>query len=87
MQIVRIYLVAFVVLTIFYALLRLYARSLRKEKLEKLWDKEKPEGIHHDAFVKEGLKAYDKSLGPKLFALIYVVPFIVIGVTIYMVNW
>ncbi|MEO8530045.1 MAG: hypothetical protein ABI459_02380 [Deltaproteobacteria bacterium] len=87
MRLIRIYLVAFVVLTIFYGLLRVYSRSLRREKLEKHWDREKPDGTDRETYVQEGLKAYDRSIRPKLFALIYVVPFIVIGVTIYMVNY
>jgi len=87
MGLIRIYLLAFVVLTVFYALLRVYSRSLRKEKLEKHWDREQPEGTDRETYVQDGLKAYDKSIRPKLLALVYVVPFIVIGVTIYMVNF
>jgi hypothetical protein len=87
MRLIRIYLVAFVVLTVFYALLRVYSRSLRKEKLEKHWDREKPEGTFREIYVQEGLAAYDKSMRPKLLAIVYVIPFLVIGVTIYMVNY
>jgi hypothetical protein len=87
MSVLRIYLVAFVVLTIFYGLLRLYSRSLRKEKLEERWDETKPEGISREDYVRQGLAEYDRSVRPKLLALIYVIPFIVIGITIYMVNW
>ena len=87
MAVLRIYLVAFVVLMIFYGLLRLYSRSLRKEKLEEHWDETKPEGISCEDYVRQGLAEYDRSVRPKLLALIYVIPFIVIGITIYMVNW
>jgi hypothetical protein len=86
MRLVRIYLIAFVVLTVFYGLLRVYSRSLRKEKLEKRWEAEKPEGTHKATYVAEGLAEYDKSVRPKLFAVVFVIPFIVIGITIYMVN-
>ena len=86
MRLIRIYFVAFVVLTIFYGLLRIYSRSLRKEKLEKRWEAEKPEGTHKEQYVKDGLAAYDRSLRPKLLALIFFIPFIAIGVIIYMVN-
>jgi hypothetical protein len=37
--------------------------------------------------VQDGLAAYDKSMRPKLLAIVYVIPFLVIGVTIYMVNY
>jgi hypothetical protein len=87
MAILKIYFVAFVVLTVFYGLLRLYSRSLRKEKLEERWDETKPEGTSREDYVRQGLAAYDRSVRPKLIALIYVVPFIVIAITIYMVNW
>ena len=86
MRLIRIYFVAFVVLTIFYGLLRIYSRSLRKEKLEKRWEAEKPEGTYKEQYVKDGLAAYDRSLRPKLLALIFFIPFIAIGVIIYMVN-
>jgi hypothetical protein len=87
MAILKIYFVAFVVLTVFYGLLRLYSRSLRKEKLEERWDETKPEGISREDYVRQGLASYDRSVRPKLIALIYVVPFFVIAITIYMVNW
>ena len=67
--------------------MRIYSRSLRREKLEKHWDAERPEGTERETYISEGLKAYDKSIRPKLLAIVYVVPFIIIGVTIYMINW
>lgn len=90
MAILRLYFVAFIFLSAFYLLLRLYFRSLRKERLEKTWDAERssglPSGLSREDYIHAGLRTYDRSLRPKLLALVYVVPFIVIGVTLYVVN-
>jgi hypothetical protein len=83
---VRFVVVGFVVLTVFYWLIRVYSRSLRKEKLEKRWAEEGAQG-DRDAYVEAGLKEYDASIRPKLLILVYVVPTVVVGIILYLTSF
>lgn len=82
----RLALALFVGLTILFFLLRIYARSLRREELEKEWD---AGGIDtpRDAFIHQGLQAYEKSLFRKLLWLVYIIPTVVIAVLVYILNF
>lgn len=81
----RLAVVGFIVMTLFYILIRIYSRSLRREKLEKRWDSEGMTG-DRDAWIRDGLADYDNSIRPKLILLVYVVPTAVVGVILYLVN-
>lgn len=73
-----------------YWLLRIYARSLRREALEKEWDADHPletDDTARDAFVADGLAAYEHSLKRKLLIGVVVLPFLVIGLLLYLVNY
>ena len=76
----------FLVLTVFYVCLSLYSRSVRKEKLEREWDEEIREG-DRDAFVRAGLLEYRNSLRRKLILGVYIVPLILAGGILYIVNF
>ena len=82
---VRLAILMLVVMTVFYWLLRIYSRSLRREKLEKMWTEEGAQG-DRDAYVRDGLARYDASLRPRLIWGVYIVPTVVIGVIIYLTN-
>ncbi len=82
----RLIVVALVIMTVFYWLIRIYSRSLRTEKLEKRWEEEGAIGSRDD-YVRNGLKDYDASIRPKLILLVYVVPTVVIAVVMYFVNF
>jgi hypothetical protein len=76
----------FVVLTVLFFLLRIYARSLRREALEKEWDAgnfEEPRDDH----VARGMAAYEKGLFLKLLWLVYIIPTIVISALVYYLNF
>lgn len=73
-----------------YWVLLIYSRSLRREALEKEWDANPPadttpEG--RDAFVEQGMAAYEGSLRRKLLWGVIVLPFIAIGLLLYLVNY
>lgn len=77
--------------TVFYLLLRIYLRSLTKERLEKHWD-----AISHEArltagrredFIAAGLRRYERSVGRKLLWGVFVLPVAVISVMIYVLNF
>lgn len=82
----RFLLLGLVVLTVVYVSVSLYARAVRRDKLEREWDEEGREG-DRDAFIRAGLKAYDGSLRRKLILGVYVIPMIVVGMIVYIVNY
>lgn len=82
----RLIIVGFVVLTVIYISLSLYSRSVRKSKLRQKWDEDIRRG-DREAYVRRGLKIYDRSLRRKLLWGVYVVPVVTIAVVIYLVNF
>ncbi|WP_126974874.1 hypothetical protein [Frigidibacter oleivorans] len=78
-----------VVLTVVYWLVSAYARSLRRERLERDWDENPPEnatGADRAAFVARGMEAYRHSLRHRLIWLIYVLPLVATAAIVYTVN-
>lgn len=89
MAFVRLVVFGFIVLSIIYVAISLYSKSVRREKLEKTFDADHPDGGApgaRDAFIDEGMTAYKNSLRPKLIALVYVVPVVIISAIIYTTN-
>lgn len=84
---IRLFLLLAVVAGVAYVLVSIYSRSLRTEALEKRWDAERPEGIDREAYVAEGLKAYDRSFRRRLIALILLVPFLAVLAAIWVQNF
>ncbi|MEL7098137.1 MAG: hypothetical protein AAGM84_04840 [Pseudomonadota bacterium] len=82
----RLVVVGFVVLSIVYICLSLYSRAVRRRKLAAEWEEEQPP-IPRDTFIRVGLEEYDGSLRRKLILGVYVVPTVLIGVIIYLVNF
>ncbi|SNS19692.1 hypothetical protein [Tropicimonas sediminicola] len=82
----KLLLILFVALSVVYVSLSLYSRSVRREKLEREWDEEIGEG-DREAFVRDGLEAYDSSLRRKLILGVYIVPILLIGTIIYFTNY
>ncbi|KMK65666.1 hypothetical protein [Puniceibacterium sp. IMCC21224] len=77
---------ALVILTLVYIGVSLYSRSVRRGKLEAEWDEEGMTG-DRDAWITEGLRDYDGSLRRKLILGVYVVPFTLMAVIIYLTNF
>lgn len=89
MAFLRFMVFGLIALTIIYFSLSLFARSLRKEKLEEEFDAEYPDGGApgaRDDYIAQGLETYRASLRPKLIGLVYGMPTVVIGVIIYTIN-
>ncbi|MFM2389789.1 MAG: hypothetical protein RLZZ437_1344 [Pseudomonadota bacterium] len=84
--ILRLVVCGFIALSVIYLLVTIYARSVRREALEKEFDAGGIEGSR-DAFIEAGMKEYHGSLRRKLLLLVYVVPMVVVGLTIYFVNY
>ena len=89
MGFIKLVVFGFIGLTVIYFSVSLYARSVRKERLEDDFDAEHPDGGApgaRDAYVAEGLKRYDSSIRPKLVGLVYVVPTVVVAAIVYTIN-
>jgi len=70
----------------FYFLLLLYFRSRRKMRLEQRWDAEQGPG-ERDDFIARGMEQYSTSLRRRLLWLVIVIPYVVIMVLIYVLNF
>lgn len=83
--ILRAWLIALVILTVFYWLLRTYFRSTRREALERRFDEEGLTG-ERDIWVEAQMKDYGRSLKLRLLWLVYILPLAAISGIIYYVN-
>jgi hypothetical protein len=79
-------LAGFVILTIIYVILSVWSRSVRREHLEEEWDSEIRTG-DRDAFIRQGLRDYDRGLTPKLILGVYVIPVLFVAAMIYVMNY
>ena len=74
----RLILFVLIVQTVFYVLLRIYLRSLRRERLEQVWHSRHPDlAGNHPArreFVRKAMVGFDKSLKVRLLWLVYILP-------------
>ncbi len=86
MAFLRLVVFGFVALGVIYLSISLYSRSVRREKLEKAYDENPVEGITREAYVEQGVAAYNKSFRPKLIGLVFVVPPIVVAAIVYIIN-
>ncbi len=86
MGLVRLVVFGFLALSVVYLSLSWFSRSVRREKLEKAWDEEQPDGITRDDYVASGIREYNEGLRPKLLLLVYVVPTVLIASIVYFTN-
>ncbi|MBA83637.1 hypothetical protein ACSSNL_06930 [Thalassobius sp. S69A] len=86
LQLGRLIVVGFVVLTVIYAVVSVWSRMVRRRKLAREWDQEIRQG-DREAFIRDGLENYDDSFRRKLILLVYIVPVVLIAVIIYMMNF
>jgi hypothetical protein len=81
----RLIVFGFVGLTIVYWLVSIYSRSVRRETLEKRFDAGGVEG-ERDAYIESGMAEYERGLRKRLIWLVYIIPMVAMGLTIYFVN-
>lgn len=82
----RLALILLVGLSLIYLLVALYARSLARERLEKRWDA-RPHAGSREAFLRAGLRRYDKSARRHLLRAIWIGPPLAIAALIYFTNF
>jgi hypothetical protein len=89
--ILRILVFAFIGLSVVYVMVSIYSRSVRREKLEKAWDtdpaREGAAKALRDAYIAEGMQAYEHGLRKRLIWLVYILPLVAMAMIIYFVNW
>ncbi|MCA0920513.1 hypothetical protein [Pseudooceanicola nanhaiensis] len=85
-QLFRLILVGFVVLTVLYVIVSIWSRETRRAKLKARWKAEGRTGDRR-AWMREELEDYDQSFRRKLILLIYIVPVMVVAFLIYYVNF
>ncbi len=89
MGLVRLAIFGFIALSVIYAMVWLYSRSVRREKLEKAWDADNPDGdlAARADFVEQGMAAYHSSIRPKLILLVYIIPTALVIAVLVVTNW
>ena len=89
MAFVRLVVFGFLALSVIYLSVAVYSRSVRREKLEKAWAEDNPASTDtsaRDAFVAKGITDYNASYRPKLIALVYVVPTVIVAGIVSITN-
>lgn len=89
MAFIRLVVFGFLALSVVYLAVAWYSRSVRREKLEKEWDEDHPDGgdkAARQTFIAQGIMDYNQSIRPKLLLLIYVIPALGVGVILYITN-
>ncbi len=87
---IRLFVFGFIGLSIVYLLVSIYARSVRREHLEKEWDAAPPEGqgdTERTAHIESGMRAYEHGLKKRLLWLVYILPMIALAIIVYFVNY
>ncbi len=83
----RLMFILLVILTVIYVVVSIWSRQVRRKKLEDRWDSKEVLTTDREAFIRRGLEKYDKSFRRKLILGIYIVPFTIIMVLIYVTNF
>lgn len=89
MGFVRLVVIGFVVLTVIFICVSFYSRSIRRERLEKEWDANPPQGADAAAratYIERGMVEYFSGFRRRLVVLVYIVPTLIIAAILYIVN-
>ena len=89
MGFVRLVVGGFILLSVIFFCVSLYSRSVRRERLEKEWDADPPDGADsaaRSAYVEKGMVEYFSGFRRRLVLLVYVVPTIIIAAILFIIN-
>jgi len=89
MGLIRLVVLGFLGLSVVYLAISIFSRSIRREKLEKAWDADHPDGddmVARDAYVNEGMVEYEGGFRKKLIVLVYVIPPVFVAAILYLTN-
>ncbi len=82
----RLVVVLLLLATLVYVCLWFYARAAQRERLEAEWEEQGRPG-NRDIFVNEGMDQRRYELQRKLILGVYAVPFVIVGIVIYVSNY
>lgn len=82
----RLALFGLIALTVIYVLVSLYSASVRRERLEKQWEREGAIG-DRDAYVEAGMERYRRAFRRQLIVLVYVIPVVTVAILVYLLNF
>ncbi|MFN3281732.1 MAG: hypothetical protein ACK40I_08710 [Tabrizicola sp.] len=77
-------------LSVVYLLLWIYARSVRREQLEKEWAADHPDGGDPDsraAYVESGVEAYEAGLRRRLILFVFILPALAVAAILFVTNY
>ena len=81
----------FVLAGVIHLLVAIYARSVRRERLEKEFDATDPQGGDvagdRDAYIGQGMADYAQGLQRRLIGVIWVLPLLIFVSVVYLVNY
>jgi uncharacterized ion transporter superfamily protein YfcC len=83
----RLMFVLLIVLTVIYVGVSIYSRRVRRARLAARWDAKDVLTVDRETFIERGLKKYDGSFRRKLILGVYIIPFTVIAVLVYVTNY
>lgn len=88
MAIARLFGVLFLVLTVIYVALSFHFHAVRRDKLGDEFDeKHGGDKTTRDAFIERNMIGYVNALRKRLILGVYVIPFTIVGVLIYVTNF
>lgn len=83
----RLFIIEAVAAAVSYWLLLIYLRSLRREALEKAWDRGEAVGaLDRAPYVEAGMVEFEQSWLRRMLWLVVLVPYVLVGGLIYFVN-
>ena len=84
--IIRSVFFGFMGLSVVYWLVRVYSRSVRRERLEREFD---ARGVSdgRDEYITSGMDHYEHGLRKRLIVLVYIIPAIIVGVTVWYIDY
>jgi hypothetical protein len=90
MGLLRLVIFGFIGLTVLYWAISIYSASVRREKLEKRWDRDHA-GEGDDAarrtYIEDGMRDYRSGLRRRLILLVYVIPAAFVVAILILTNW
>jgi hypothetical protein len=89
MGLIKLFVFGFLFLSVIYLSVSVYSRSVRRERLEKRWDAENPDGGDLPArttYIETGMAKYESGFRKRLIVLIYIIPTVAVAVILYLNN-
>ncbi|MCB2126019.1 MAG: hypothetical protein H6897_05255 [Rhodobacteraceae bacterium] len=90
MALLRLAVVGVIGLSVVYLLMWIYARSVRREQLEKDWAADHPDGGDPDAreaFIETGVKDYEPGLRRRLIIFVFILPAVAVAAILFVTNY